>query len=414
MKKSALIFLALMPLAAIALYLGGQALVEELARRRSLYMEEAEYYAQVAREEERFILENQDPSGAFVQLLEEGKTSTVVPYFSNLAALALLEGKPGEEEQAAVKRHLQWIFRHLNRGDQDPVNGEGTIYDYQIVRRPGSPPQEISKKKYDSADAYAASSLILLRRYVESSGDLAFLEEEEEAVLLIMEALLRTMDEDGLSMTDNSGRLKYTLDNVEVNQGLKDSSWLLEEGYGQVRTARERKLLADLKGALESNSKAIEARLWNREENRYEVGYDGEGRLLDFNGLEEFYPSAVVQLFPMIFGVEDPGSRRSKTLYQDFCETWKWEKMAHRERRDSSFYWGVLAYAGALMRDEERTDAYLENYLELVAEDRGYPLYITEAAWVARSARLLEEDYRQKIRFIDPFGWFDAAESTGR
>ena len=135
MKKSALIFLALMPLAAIALYLGGQALVEELARRRSLYMEEAEYYAQVAREEERFILENQDPSGAFVQLLEEGKTSTVVPYFSNLAALALLEGKPGEEEQAAVKRHLQWIFRGLcpaSGGREDQHRGP-------IFLQPGRP-----------------------------------------------------------------------------------------------------------------------------------------------------------------------------------------------------------------------------------------------------------------------------------
>lgn len=413
MKRKWILLLALLPLAAAALYFGGRALWEELARRKSLYLEEVAYYAGVAREERRFVLENQDASGAFVQLLEEGKTSTVVPYFSNLAALALLEGEAGKEEQAAVKRHLQWIFRHLNRGNQDPVNGEGTIYDYQIVRRPGSPVQEISKKKYDSADAYAASSLILLRSYVERSGDLAFLEEEEEAVLLILEALLGTLDEDGLSMTDNRARLKYTIDNVEVNQGLKDGIWLLEEGYGRLQTSWQRKLLADLKGALAANSKAIQGVLWNSGEKRFEVGLDSKGKALDFGGMKEFYPSAVLQLFPMIFGVEDPGSSRSKALYQEFCEAWQWEGMAHRERSESGFYWGVLAYAGALMGDEARTDAYLQRYLELVEEDRGYPLYITEAAWVARSAGLLEESYQRRIRFVDPFGWIDAAEPKG-
>ena len=144
--------------------------------------------------------------------------------------------------------------------------------------------------------------------------------------------------------------------------------------------------------------------LWNEVEQRYEIGINNSGVALDFSGWSEFYPDAVAQLFPILFGVLDPDSERARKLYQTFGEYFDWEDMAHYEKGDADFYWGLTAYAGALMRDEKKVYTYLDYYMDKVIPNYEYPAYNADVAWVVLASAEIARFYQEQMQKIDPLG----------
>lgn len=370
------------------------------------------YYQALAKQEHQWIRENQAPNGALLFYKEATGTSTVVPYFSNLAAIALLGTTYEESNKKVVQDYMDWYFSHLNTALDDPTNGAGSIYDYQILMVNNQITKEINKKKYDSVDAYAATCLMLLRAYYQATGDDLYLTTNSGKFTKILQAMLNTLDQDHLAMTNNSNRIKYTMDNVEVNQGLRDAIALLDEVYLKDNPSSKllEKIRDDSEKALKDNTLAIEKNLWNQQEQRYEVGLDKNNERLTYEGWNIFYPDAVVQLFPMAFEVSKLGSSRASMLYASFNNAFSWETMDHIEAGDTTFYWCILAYVGAIMGDETRVETFLKEYQKLTANGHEYPLYIADAGWVIRACDQMIGHYEEKMMILDPFNWVGSGQ----
>ncbi|HQT92370.1 MAG TPA: hypothetical protein PL001_10135, partial [Candidatus Kryptobacter bacterium] len=118
----------------------------------------------------------------------------ICPYFSNFAALALLDN-PTPANLRIVKNWMTWVFNHLN--------SDGSIYDYYVDSLSGGTelpsidayPRE-NIPDYDSKDSYAATFLTLARRYVEVvPADTSWLRGYSEQLQSIGDALYSVVDD---------------------------------------------------------------------------------------------------------------------------------------------------------------------------------------------------------------------------
>lgn len=357
------------------------------------WLQRAEEYRIFAQEEKEWILSCQTDGGLI--LLREWEKEhtqeeqTVVPYFSSIAALGLLSGTVTEEQAEGARRYQLWYLDHLNSEDDDPVNGSGTIYDYRAIRD-GRTIRVESAGSCDSVDSYAALFLILADRYA-SVADQTVLQERSGDIVLVIDALMRTIDESGLSYAKAEYPVQYLMDNSEVYAGLCAAAEILEV----IEPGGER--LERVKGASRDLLSAMERILWNQEKQWYEVGAK-DGEVLESDGWSEFYPDSVSQLFPACFGVLEPSSERGTQLYESFSQTWEWETLEHRREEVSDFYWCVAGYAAALQGDSPRLDTFMERYrLALEQEGREYPLYTGEAGWMAMACGHMEETCLDKV-----------------
>ena len=165
----------------------------------------------------------------------------------------------------------------------------------------------------------------------------------------------RTIDRDGLSFTKPDYLVKYLMDNAEVYAALGCMESLLE----RYPVPDGKRILTRLRQRRTSLNERLEALLWNQGERRYETGADAKGKTLAFGGWQEFYPDATAQLFPILFGLLEPASQRAQEIYRRFCREHAWQEMEHYATGNASFYWGLVAYAGAKMGDEERVYQYM-------------------------------------------------------
>jgi hypothetical protein len=269
---------------------------------------------------------------------------------------------------------------------------------------------EKSTNKYDSVDSYAASFLMLLNSYYEKTEDTHYIIDNMDKVFIIIDTLENTIDSNGLSKTDEEAGIKYLMDNTEVNKALKDTINLLEvlsqkkEYQDSAYYKKGNSLINELTKLESKNTLAIEGNLWNQDENRYEIGLDKNNKKFNFIGWNNFYSDAVAQLFPIAFGVIEPESERARALYETFCNEYQWETFEHYINKDSSFYWSVLAYVGAVMGDETRVDKFISYYSDNIAIDHKYPLYIADSGWYIMACDKMIEMNEKKIQEIGYFG----------
>ena len=164
-----------------------------------------------------------------------GSYYKICPYFSNFAAVALLDN-PTKNNIQVVKNWIIWVFNHLN--------ADGSIYDYYTNKINGGtdyasiealPDENIPD--YDSQDSYAATFLTLLRSYAETvPEEIPWLNSYSAKIELVGRAIYAVTDDsthkfsgdnnDGLCVAKPSYQVKYTMDNSEVYEGLKDMVWL--------------------------------------------------------------------------------------------------------------------------------------------------------------------------------------------
>ncbi|NLA76166.1 MAG: hypothetical protein GX846_11965, partial [Deltaproteobacteria bacterium] len=358
-------------------------------REKAMLKMQRDYYLGIIQSEQRWLAELQLSNGALPFRAAENGPAAIIPYFSCITALALLEeGPDGIKYAEAVKRYFDWHNAHLNNAASDRHGVSGTIYNYSVEVSNGIVQSEETEQKYDSTDSYAALFLIALWEYYNKTGDTKLLVERYQNINDVINAMIYTVDTDGLSFAKPGSRVKYLMDNAEVYQGLSSAINLLKKVFlphyheGTPEHTGASEVLAHLQEIKDKQADSFAKLLWNDTEQRYEVGIDKAGEPLAFKDWTCFYPDAVAQLFPIIYKVIETESEQAQYLYHTFGEHFEWGKLEHFENGHASFYWGLTAYCGALMGDEERVLSYLDCYLQKVPPDYRYPAYNADVAWV--------------------------------
>lgn len=362
--------------------------------RQARFHQIADAYAAKAAAEKDWILSCQTDDGLILySQWDESQTAqkqVVVPYFSSIAALGLLSGTVTEEQAEGARRYLLWYLEHLNTEAQDPVNGDGTIYNYRVTLDNGDTYIE-STGDYDSVDSYAALFLMVANTYGHKV-DRQFLAEHRYEVIRVADALLHTIQENGLSYAKAEYPIQYLMDNAEVYAGLRAGASLLKD------IAPETAYPETLNQVADRLQTSFEDLLWNQNVRLYEIGLTEDAAPLECNAWNEFYPDSIAQLFPACFSVTDAKSPRAESLYQAFCQEWDWVHFEHQRSGESTFYWCVLAYIAAVQNDEDRLRDFLCNYEEILEQNtRCYPLYTGDAGWVALACGYMEDFYRSRL-----------------
>lgn len=340
-------------------------------------------YDAVIANQVRYIISLQMQSGAIKD--NEASNSRVCGYFANIACRALLK-KPTDENVAAVKKYMVWYMSKLN-GSTNPVTGKaevpGSIYDYYA-------PGETTNGTYDSVDSYAATFLSLAKEFAQlSANNKNWLVGYSTQLTLIGSAMEKCIDNtthntptaftpddnDGLSVDSYVHGAKYTMDNAEVNEGLKSMIWLQENVLGGAKTAHFQALLL-------ANTNAIENQLWRGD--RYNWNDDGTtgGSNSRWNN---FYADATCQLYPALFGVISPVSERGNFLYTMFNTSYpNWSNGAIYS---GTYPWAIISYAAATINDKTRVDEYINHILTFnkAGKQKDY-WYNAEAAFVILAA----------------------------
>lgn len=383
---------------------------------RDARLADAAFYDRIVESEQAYVLDVQVENGAFLYAQVRDGSARVIPYFSSLGALGLLEGGSAETEYerfSAVEDYLAWYGNHLESG-VDSDRPKGSIADYDLDLSDGKIVGETPADP-DSVDSYAAVYVIVLSAYYNAGGDASFLREHADDARIVINTLLGTISANGLSCVSPENDTNYLMDNAEVLAALHAVPSLVEQVWLPVSSPYEVEEWSDLSWCCEAAAttleQAVSETLWDADAACYFVGVDASsGNEISWKGWDDFYPSAVAQVAPAAWadGFAADALDHSRALYDEFCAAWAWEDFEHVDEGAASFYWGMLAYAAASLGDEERARTYLEEYSGRVKEsDHGWPLYIADASWASRTAALLADKARDDAAGMDPFGLLD-------
>jgi hypothetical protein len=306
----------------------------------------------------------------------------VVPYFSNLAAVGLLEKVSYEP---VVKKYMNWYFSHLNTSETDYNKVNGTIYDYSVAKDGVT---ETPEKRYDSTDSYAATFISLLRKYVEVTGDKEYILDHQNQLNSIGEAMLSTFDR-GLTYAKPDYRIQYLMDNTEVYKGLDDMVWVYDN---VIKNMEKSKFYLNYKQEVEDT---IEKKFWDEKTKSY-ANYRNDGMIIVESSLTNFYSDATAQLFPIweeMLSSDDP---RALEIYNTFCKNFPgWPEM----KKAGDYPWAIMVYTAAIMGDKIKVDTYLKTAKEKFI-DKGHPLnwYNLEAGMTLLAASKMKKSIIPEVK----------------
>ncbi|MCL6635683.1 MAG: hypothetical protein K6T29_07955 [Peptococcaceae bacterium] len=248
----------------------------------------------------------------------------ITPYFSSFAALAMLYDPDCHHR---VRRFLDWYLRHLR--------ADGTVPDYQYGEDGA-----VRTAKPDSEDSYAATILSLAAAYCRTTGDTAWAAANMDRLKKVAGVMVRLMKKDGLTYALASHRVKYLMDNCEVYKGFDDFAGLLQS-LGDPAAAYYSGKAAAVAGG-------IEKALWNARSGSYHSAIIWPF-LKSGTDWKKFYPDAACQVFPALYGLLDPASRRAQDLYGKLTQNHDWVHI-----RPPDYPWMILGYCACLHGDYGR------------------------------------------------------------
>lgn len=315
----------------------------------------------VTGEELVYLLSLQDDNGMLAQTPHLDHS---IPYFSNMAALAMLSDERGHEP---VRRYMDWYVLNINRPDRYGM--VGTMYDWTKIDGAWHKTYD-----YDSADSYAATFLSLALSYTHAKGDVSWAAANIQPLVDIAEVLMKLQDQDGLIWAKPRYYVKFLMDNAENYRGLRDAETLMAY-LGRFD------LSIRYGSAAHRVSDGMEKRMWLPEQQVY--AWAIYGRWWSRVPQKKWYPDTVGQIYPVVFGVVDPKSDRANHLYAYLNMHYpEWTK----GRFDDRFPWTVLSLMAALMNDDARAVEYLSNvYASNAALNRGYPWHSFESAFFVKA-----------------------------
>jgi len=304
----------------------------------------------------------------------------ITPYFANLAATGWLQDA---SQYSRVRNHMQWYLNHVNTGT-DVWGTTGTIYDYAVSNGTTDGCYGGSCSA-DSTDAYA-STLLSLAWDAWSTGDsgLRSLISGNRPTLDLVASVLtnsKTLDSsDGLTFAYSGAGYKYLIDNCQGYRGLSDYSTLVQQAFNDSTAA------ASWSGHASDMKNGILA-FWNSTTNTWAVDKSSNGTI-DQAVMTRWYPDAVAQIFPVVFGVVDPSDTRAVNAYASLNTYFpSWDTFQFND----PFPWAIAGYAAALMGDSERANTYrqsVESKYVNVTPQFPWPWYDEEAGWLMRMMAL--------------------------
>lgn len=220
------------------------------------------------------------PDGA-IRMNAEGDTVLIVPYFSNIAALGLLAAYSDEPDAGDLERVRNWLLWYARHQEPD-----GTINDYS-----GTVASYARTEKRDSTDSYAATFLQVLRRYHQATGGQTLPAELQNAAVAALRAIELTFEADGLTWAKPEYRVKYWMDNVEVNLGLLEGHRLFA-ATGAIEAAQK-------SAALLARSQIGLREFWLPEEGHFAWAKGSSGNM--HTGFSRWYPEALANVFACIY-----------------------------------------------------------------------------------------------------------------
>ncbi|MBQ4523918.1 MAG: hypothetical protein IJA10_13350 [Lachnospiraceae bacterium] len=374
-----IVLLAILLVLAVILFMVADKRYRE--QNKALYADEMEFYLSCMEQEKEWIATQQGEEGAiYLYDLGEDESGSVVPYFSCLAALGMLAGEPGEEELQFVENYLVWHTEEL-------VKSDGIISDYRVT-----PEGLESKDSYDSVDSYIALYLNLLATYLEKGGSLEQIPYVEEAVEVCVLRLME-LSWNGLTKVSEEKEVYYLMDNLEILEAYEKMAVLMNSENEEVENWENKDSLETFfKQAVKASREEIKEYFWNSEEERFEIGMDSDFSYLDFHGMEEFYPYAIAQVYPVACGTYLIDKEKIEELYLELSQEHSWQDLSMEE----DFEWPVLSYIAVKLGDIESAEEYLENYRREYAEDREYPFNTSDAGWAVRTYAQLYDYYEEK------------------
>lgn len=362
------------------------------------YQLEIDYFQDINHQAKMWLDLSQLDNGAYPLRPLSNNRADVNPYFSSMAAYSLLLGDNSYSNE--VYDYIDWLLSRLNTSLEDPHRVDGTLSNIFITLENGNLIEE--KHGYDSVDSYTSLFIILLDYAYETNPKHEFFLNNRASIIRLFNALLSTKTENGLSSVSAGNKVQYTMDNVEVNYALKKGINLLNRMLEHSNNPELEAILIKLEEWVVLNTQAIENILWNPSLQKYLVATDIDGNEIEFKSWNNFYPDAMAQLFPLVFGVISPDSQRAKVLYNEFISYYAWEKFKFRE----GFYWTVVSYIGALMDDKDRVKMYIDYYKNSIMNEHAYPIYNAEVGWIIRTCQLMIDKYEAKIEKLDPLNLF--------
>lgn len=355
----------------------------------------------------------EDAVGAIPMAAEGRNAGRMMPYFTEIAVMALLD-IGGPENIKAAKGYIDWHFWNMNDGSSDYIlDIDGTVYDYKITATYGenggiATSQELSNVPgdYDSSDSYAALLFSSLNKYYELTGDTQYLKDNFDNINRVLNALYATMNEFDLTWAKANYHAAYMMDNAEVLEGLRNAIDIyaaLEQALTGADQTLARENLAEVTQSYKDVKAAIEEHLWDAENQDY-LPYMDAGKVT----WSTFYADATCQAFAITTGAAGDYPGRAQALWETFNSYYSGESTQyHWENIDIPDYyiWGSLSYAASLTGDYERVNTYVETYIklfELNDQQHADPLYIGDAGQTLRAACVMLDYYKGLAADTEP------------
>lgn len=312
------------------------------------------------RHEKDWVLKNQGEHGEiYINITDDNGAREVNPYFACQAVMGLLVEPCRQKDIEAAGRYLNWHTEQI-------INCDGIVSNYRFSK---SQDELLATGEYDSVDSYIALYLESLALFAERQGDLSEIKNSELAIDICLTRLEDLM-QNGLCRVKPEREKIYLMDNAEVLAALKRLSAVMPDNERIADLAKEIAL-------------SIDERLWDSQENRYEIGIaDSTGKRFEFDGMDNFYPDAIVQIFPIACDMNYKSREAKEQLYALFCDNFAWER-----ETTTTFEWPVVAYIAVKMGDIDRAEQYLAYFGGKYAADgsRDYPFYVGVSGWLIRA-----------------------------
>ncbi len=327
-------------------------------------------YSAIINTQAAYIIARQASSGAIQMTTERDKDGyKIEPYFANLACIALITND-GNTYSPTVQRWLSWYFNNLN--------ADGSIYDYYITAT-----GEITKKDDHSDDSYAATFLSLCYKFAQVSNvNKQFIQSHQTDIVKIAGKIVSLIDpQTGMTYAKQSYQTEYLEDNCEVSQGIRDLMGIYRNIIPD-QTAYQQ-----WSARLVQNNSGI-AGLWDSTNKRYLIAL-GDTKYDD----KILYPDGSCELYPMIYGVVSPGSKRAQKLLSTFDANFPtWQTGAIVDT--GGFHLAVVVNGAAVMSDNVRVQTYM-NWLQNTPNTM--PWNVMEAGECIQAALIMEHPkYRHK------------------
>ena len=131
---------------------------------------------------------------------------------------------------------------------------------------------------------------------------------------------------------------------------------------------------------------------WNTSTNTWAIDKKSSGAL-DQANITNWYPDAVAQIYPIVFGVVAPTDSQAVNAYASLNAAWPaWPSLSfNTSNTGDPFPWNIVGYAATVMGDSTRANQYrmsVENKYVNVTPQFPYPWYDGEDGWFMRMLAL--------------------------